>query len=216
VGNYTQIGKRYGRWVVTGDLGRLPYGQQGAATRFVSARCDCGTVSNRISLANLKHGNSSSCGCLQREKTRKMATRHGMVKSPEYIIWSGMRSRCLNTNDKSWHNYGGRGISVCQRWANPVQFIQDMGPKPSPNHSIDRIDNDKGYEPSNCRWATWGQQNGNRRDNVWLECQGIRLLRVDWARIVGISSAGLARRVEKWGVDKALTTPVAPRWRKKA
>jgi hypothetical protein len=122
-------------------------------------RCDCGqAVIARVGA--VRSGNTVSCGCQKIES----ATRHGMSRSPEYRAWRAMIDRCANPENKSFHNYGARGIKVCKRWQRFEKFIADMGVRPSSAHSIDRFpDNDGDYEPLNCRWATWIQQAKNRR-----------------------------------------------------
>lgn len=128
-------------------------------------RCACG-ASTRARFADMRRGQMISCGCFHAEKTRERSKRHGHAsrgsKSREYNIWIGILKRCRDLDDM---NYGGRGISVCTAWEDFEAFFRDMGPSPSRYHSIDRVDNDKGYEPTNCRWATPAQQGRNTRRN---------------------------------------------------
>jgi len=108
--------------------------------------------------------------------------------------------------------YAGRGITVCDRWRDSfVAFYEDMGPKPSPAHSLDRIDNDKGYEPGNCRWATRTEQMRNTRANRWITFAGETLTLADWSERLGIHKETLTRRLETWSVEEAMTRPVRGR-----
>lgn len=146
-------GKRFGRWTA------LRY-ESGS---YWICRCDCGSV-KRIFSGNLKNGKSRSCGCLRDEIVSACQTTHGLTKSAEYKVWAGIKRRCLNPNDRSFREYGGRGITICRAWSEQFEsFLACVGKRPSDNHSIDRIDNSRGYEPGNCRWATRSQQMKNRR-----------------------------------------------------
>lgn len=127
---------------------------------------------------------------------------------PEKRIWMGMIRRCSSPKSNDYKYYGERGISVCDRWGDFRNFLQDMGRRPSPIHSIERIDNNEGYNPENCVWATPSQQNRNTRRNRYLEFGGKRQCLTDWAKDLGISSSLLSTRLNalKWPLERALTT----------
>lgn len=137
--------------------------------------CDCGTE-KLINPSNMKRGLTKSCGCLNRELTAQRSTKpFQWRKIPEYKVWQGILQRCENPNDKDYKKYGGRGIEVCEAWHVFDCFLSDMGPRPSNDFSIDRINVDGNYEPSNCRWATHIEQNRNKRNNVVIDDIGTRL-----------------------------------------
>jgi hypothetical protein len=117
---------------------------------------------------------------------------------PEYSVWQGMKRRCDNPNFKQFHQYGGRGIKVCDRWLNDFHaFLSDMGPRPSPFHTIDRIDVDKGYSPENCRWATRREQARNRRVTQYVEIFGHKYLAVDVALTIGVKTETIIKRANR-------------------
>jgi len=144
-------------------------------------------------------------------------TRHGASHYGEnngaYRVWKGMRQRCNNPHTIGWKDYGGRGITVCPEWDSFEQFLADMGPRPSKEYSLDRLDNEQGYSKANCRWATTTEQGANRRGNRFLEYDGRRLTLAQWAQETGIPYATLRDRIANgWSPERILTTtPRKPR-----
>jgi hypothetical protein len=137
---------------------------------------------------------------------------HGRSRTPLYYVWKSMKNRCDNPTVRVFPNYGGRGIQVCDRWRDSfVNFLADMGERPSPQHWIERIDNNGHYAPDNCRWATPTEQGRNRRDNRTLSHDGETRTLTDWARHVGLRRETIANRLRwGWDVADALTTPARP------
>ncbi|HAM41644.1 MAG TPA: hypothetical protein DCP69_09995 [Candidatus Omnitrophica bacterium] len=137
-----------------------------------------------------------------------MQRTHGMCTTQEYKNWFSMKSRCTNQRNYAYRYYGGRGITVCDEWMTFEPFLRDMGRRPSPQHSLDRIDNDGPYCRENCRWATRTEQMHNTRSNRWFELNGQRMVLQDWARQIGASYATLYTRLARgWPVERALTLP---------
>ena len=139
----------------------------------------------------------------------KSQERHGKRDYPEYLVWTEMKQRCLNNKHTHFKFYGGRGITVCDEWRRSFQaFIRDMGRRP-PGMTLDRIDSNKDYTPSNCRWTTWDVQRRNKRNNVWLEFDGKRLTLEDWSKLTEISTGTLRQRLfdYHWTLQRALTEP---------
>jgi hypothetical protein len=136
----------------------------------------------------------------------------------EYDIWKAMRNRCCNPNNPSWRYYGAKGVAVCERWQQSfAAFLDDMGPAPSPEHQIDRLKNESGYEPGNCHWSTPAEQQQNTSKVHFLEYRGVRLPAYQWADVFGIPPTTLKSRIGElgWSVEQALTTPVHEELRQK-
>lgn len=202
----TLIGQRFGRLTVLGKGGLTPAHKQ----RW-TCRCDCGATTAAPTTGGLHSGNTQSCGCLMMESSSangKKRRTHGMKNTPEWHAWFSMRQRCNNSKTLGFYNYGGRGISVCPEWnASFVKFYQDMGPRPSDGHSLDRIDTNGNYEPGNCRWATWEEQQNNTRHNVRLTFGDETLTASQWAARTGMSPFTIYARVERgWPPERILTT----------
>ena len=147
---------------------------------------------------------------LEKVMRNKMTkTTHGMSRTPEYNAWSHMKDRCFNPNNKNYLDYGGRGIAVCDRWLNLENFLADMGTKPSPKHSLDRIDNDGDYCPDNCRWATKAEQANNRRYNRLITIGCVTLTIAQWAIEMGFDKNLIYCRLNSgWSEFDAVMTPV--------
>ena len=137
---------------------------------------------------------------------------HGMRKSKVYNVWCLMKQRCLNPNNKSYPNYGGRGIQVCDRWLEFANFYEDMG-KPSDGMTLERIDNNGNYDPTNCKWATRKEQSNNQQHTRLIEFNGETYSVSEWARKLGLSQATLNSRLNRygWSISRALTTPARPK-----
>ena len=209
-----RVGQRFGRLVVDSVENRVGHG------RWAYCICECGNE-KFIRINALKSGSTKSCGCLNRERH----TRHGYLAKEyphraTYYCWRSMVARCHNLNDSSFARYGGRGITVCDRWRESFEsYLEDIGPKPSHRHSLDRIDNDLGYFPGNVRWATSEEQARNRRSNRILAWDGRETSLTGWAEEYGIKPATLWARLRSgWSMGEALEQhgPRGPgKWRQK-
>lgn len=172
-------------------------------------QCECG---NRCIAygQDLRREKFKSCGCLNLE----LQTTHGLSRSPEYSIWKAMKQRCLNPNDPSFHNYGGRGITCSDEWLDFESFLKDMGPRPSSRHTLERKDNGLGYGKGNCIWATYTAQLNNRRNNLVVQWRGKRWTLGEISKETGVKHHVLKNRIilNGWSVDRAISTPVR-KWR---
>ncbi len=199
-------GQRFGRLLV---VQRAPNAGKTVVWR---CQCDCGEPA-LVRAGNLRSGNTQSCGCERNKKTGERSRTHGhsagYKRSPELVVWKGMISRTTNPNNRSWDRYGGRGITVCERWRVDFgNFYADMGPRPSARHSIDRIDNNGNYEPDNCRWALPYTQTRNTRRNRKRFYRGKAYCLAELAELAGINYSTMKDRLlKKWPIDKAVETP---------
>lgn len=193
-------GQVFGRLKAVSDCGRNPYGLV-----LWACVCECGKTVE-VSSHCLRGGNTNSCGCL---KTGNPT--HGMSATSEHEAWAGMKTRCYCKTNKRFSLYGGRGITVCERWLNSFDnFYADIGSKPSSKHTLDRKDTNGNYEPSNCRWADWKTQQNNRRNNRIIEFNGEKLTTSQWENRAGITCKVLRQRIDRdgWTFEKALTEPL--------
>lgn len=184
-------GRKYGRLTVVRTWRSTPH-------TYAECVCDCGQKWTGRTY-NLQRGTSKSCGCLVAEVSTarlKALAKHGLTETKEHATWCRMRSRCNSQSNPSYKDYGGRGIKIAERWNDFENFLADMGKAPSPGASIDRIDNNKGYEPGNCRWTDTRTQNRNYRRNVMLTIDGETKCVMDWAADAGISHNTIRLRLK--------------------
>lgn len=208
-------GDRFGRLTV---LAEAPPDSHRA--RQYECRCDCGNKKT-VAASRLRQGTVRSCGCLARETNQQLGRIIGLAKtnhgecagrrqgkkvSAEYNIWVLMIQRCYTPTNNVYHYYGGRGIQVCDRWRESFSaFLDDMGRKPSPRHSLDRKDNSLGYSPENCRWATRIEQGRNRRNNRLITINGETRTLSEWAELSGVDRSTIGRRLNHgWPSERLL------------
>ena len=173
--------------------------------------CDCGKETIVLT-TNLTTNRIKSCGCLKNQKLIERSTKHNQRHTKLYEVWKTMKQRCFNSNNKSYHNYGGRGIIVCDEWKDNYQAFYEwsMNNGYKEGLSIDRINNDGNYEPSNCRWADRFTQNNNTRQNKPVVIDGVSKTIHQWTREYNIPVEIVRNRLynKHWDIVKALTTPV--------
>jgi hypothetical protein len=170
--------------------------------RVAVAQCECGEV-RVVLLSELKRGLGLRCiGCRN--------WKHGLSRSSEHVVWNGMIQRCTNEKHTYYKYYGGRGIRVCQRWLRSfLHFYNDVGPRPSPEHQLDRINNDGHYEPGNIRWVTRSKNRMNTRTNRWVVYRNQRMTLTELSAMCGVKVVTLSARLRRgWPVERAATTTV--------
>ncbi len=191
------VGKKFNRLTILKYSHSIPI--QGP---YYDCVCECGNKINTRA-TSITSGNTRSCGCLQIDFCKsgkansKTGNGHGMSAFAEYNIWVDMFQRCNNKSQKYYKYYGGKGIFVCTRWDLFENFYIDMGKRPTPKHTIDRIDGTKGYSKENCRWATRMEQSHNIKTNKNITHNGETHCQAEWARRIGISNATIAYRLKK-------------------
>lgn len=191
-------GMRFGTLTVISEvLKRNKHGQI-----LYNVKCDCGKEKQTLG-ASMKRGLTRSCNTCH-----LLTGSHGMHKSREFKIWSSMKSRCSNPNEPNYKRYGGRGIKVCDDWLESfVKFYRDMGN--SNGLTLDRIDVNGNYEPSNCRWATCKIQSRNKTNNIFYTYNGETLCVSEWLERISMASSTFCNRIKRgWSFEKSITTPV--------
>lgn len=202
--------KTFGKWTITGE----------SVGRKTPCRCECGTT-KLVSTYDLTRGKSTNCGCVRKtampSAAKEANTKHGRSDKTEQWIWSDMKRRCYNKERRGYSRYGGRGITVCDRWlvGDGIKtgyqcFLDDMGVRPSNDYTLDRINNDLGYSLENCRWASREDQNYNKRDTFKFTAFGEEFTLKSAEKRFGINGKALYQRLTKYGMspEDAVTKPL--------
>ena len=184
------IGQKFTRWTV------VSYSHKKGPHHYWNCLCDCGNT-GIIQQGSLGK-RSFSCGCLRKEIARDVNTTHGQSKTLLHDVWSRMKQRCENPATDHFDRYGGRGIKVCDRWQSFENFYADMGDKWEKGLTIDRIDNEGNYEPSNCRWATCREQAANRRSSIIIDTPWGAMTCTEASRMIGINKSSFFQRMKEW------------------
>lgn len=211
------IGKKIARLLIVEYVGERKV-ESGRLRKVHLYRCACDCGNERIIkfYSLVKKQPTQSCGCLNLEKIKNISFKHGRQGTPVFNAWDSMKQRCLNPRCRNWIYYGGRGIKVCDRWLKSFQnFLDDMGEKPSKEYSLDRIDVNGNYEPSNCKWATPIEQSNNRRTIKKYNCFGFVGSLSEICRHFNVSFPVTNHRVKAgMDVETAVLTP-SKKYRKK-
>jgi len=201
-------GQRFGLLTVQEYLGRSKW----------RCLCDCGNITI-TQTQHLKNGHTMSCGCWKLQRISETHKKHGESRSRLFKVWGNMKKRCYNPNDKHFYRYGGRGITVCEEWRQSFEAFREWANANgyTDELTIDRIENNKGYSPENCRWATAKTQSNNRSTNRLLTFNGETKTLAQWSEEAGMKPRTLTRRLDrwKWSIADALTIPVQATTHKK-
>lgn len=200
-------GDRFGQLLVIAEVQPDKYSHK----RYL-CQCDCGDEVVVVK-SQLTSGRTKSCGCYQRRRARETHIKHGGCGERLYSVWKSMRQRCYNPNSADYHNYGGRGIEICAVWSGDDGFSRFRewaeASGYAPGLEIDRINNNEGYAPENCRWVTKNVQANNKRNNIVVECGGVTRTVSQWAQQIGADDRKIRQRLRKLGWDgpRAVFTP---------
>ena len=189
-------GDKYGRLTLVAEV---PGQMVSQSLRKWHVQCECGNTALSVRMTHMRSGNTASCGCIQKEVAATTKTTHGMHGSPIHRVWGGMVQRCTNPKNKRFADYGGRGISVCKAWETFDGFYADMGASYLEGLSIDRIDNNKGYSPENCRWATRNEQVRNQRRSRLVNYQGRNICLAEACEMSGLKYNTVEGRLNRYG-----------------
>lgn len=199
-------GMAFGKLKVDGYSHSVKYTKHSKV--FWDCTCECGNRT-KVSTSHLTSGHTKSCGCSNVEAIRQVNYKHGMSKTRFYEIWLNMVRRCTDENNAAYTNYGGRGITICQEWLSFDAFYDDMFSSYTGETTLDRINNNKGYSPDNCKWSTRQEQNNNRRSNRYIEMNGETHTLAEWCKIYNQNYKTVHARLQKgWDFDKAIITPI--------
>lgn len=180
-------------------------------SRVAIFKCECGNEFTAM-IYNIRKRNTNSCGCILKNMLKdrnKSNIIHGLSRTSEYRTWNGLLNRCLNKNNPSFSDYGGRGIDICNEWIDRktgfIKFLADMGAKPGKDYSLERINNNEGYNKSNCKWALPAEQNSNKRSNVMIEYRGKNQCLSFWAKEFNTSPVMIKFRIKRLGIENAFS-----------
>lgn len=204
-------GMSFGRWTVLEFAGYRTYKNNPKKNPLWKCRCSCGNEKD-IRETSLLDGTSKSCGCLMKERIKEVKSTHGGTNTRLFHVWDSMKRRCDNPNDKAYHNYGGRGIKVCDKWHDDFAAFREWAISTGYDENakkgeftIDRIDVNDMYCPENCEWKTMKEQARNRRDTIYLELNGVTRSLPEWSDISNVKYQTLWRRYSKgWSVERIL------------
>ena len=212
-GKEIYIGKTFGKLTILSFIEPKIYIKKtGHKSKIHTIKCICSCGNSWVGgLSSVERGLTKSCGCSRKEITSNRFKTHGLSKSLEYDIYCKMKARCLNIEDKDYHYYGGRGITVCDRWLESFEnFIEDMGMKPGKEYSIDRVDNNLGYSKGNCKWATRKEQSNNQRGNRIISYRGKKQNLKSWCQELNLPYSAIVQRLNTygWSIEKSFETPI--------